>query len=230
MSRKVSISLFLTIIIMITIITVTILNNGITIYNPAPNMTATILNEVKAYETEYVYNESMPSTAEPLTLVEGINGLDYTYDGLTYTHLSDKVNKVVQVGTGAQGLFSGKLTGYGPDCPGCSTVGNVSCITREGNNHSLTYDGLYYNDITYGNLIILAADHLMFPCGTVVKVNNGILNEFNGIVLDTGIAMRNAWRNEGVVWMDLAFSSQAEALTGGATSSNTTFSVQRWGW
>ena len=63
-----------------------------------------------------------------------------------------------------------------------------------------------------------------------VKVNNGILNEFYGIVLDTGIAMRNAWRNDGVVWMDLAFSSQKEALTGGATSSNTSFSVQRWGW
>ena len=230
MTKKFGISLCITLILMITIITITIVNSGITIHNPAPNMTATIINEVKAYETEYVYNEYMPSTADPLTLVEGINGLDYTYDGLTYTHLSDKVNEVVQVGTGMQGIFNGKLTGYGPDCPGCSEVGNVSCVTREGINHSLTYDGLYYTDITYGSLIILAADHLMFPCGTVVKVNNGILNEFYGIVLDTGIAMRNAWRNEGVVWMDLAFSSQKEALTGGATSSNTTFSVQRWGW
>ena len=229
MSKKVGISLVLTIAIMITIITVTILNNGITIYNPAPNMTATILNEVKAYETEYVYNAGIPSTADPLTLVEGINGLDYTYDGLTYTHLSDKVNEVVQVGTGAQGLFNGKLTGYGPDCPGCSAVGNVSCLTREGVNHSLTYDGVYYTDIGYGSLRILAADHSVFPCGTIVKVNNGVLNEFYGIVLDTGYAMRNAW-TEGIVWMDLAFSSQAEALTGGATSTNTTFSVQRWGW
>ena len=230
MSKKFGVSLVLSISIMIAIITVTILNSGITIHNPAPNMTATILNEVKAYETEYVYSANMPSTADPLTLVQGVNGLDYTYDGLTYTHLSDKVNEVVQVGTGMQGIYYGKLTGYGPDCPGCSPVGNVSCLTREGVNHSLTYDGLYYNDITYGNLIILAADHLMFPCGTVVKVNNGVLNEFSGIVLDTGIAMRNAWRNEGIVWMDLAFSTQAEALTGGATSSNTTFSVQRWGW
>jgi len=229
MSRKVSISLVLVIVIMITVITTTILNTGITINNPTPNMTATILNEVKAYETEYVYNESIPSTADPLTLVEGINGLDYTYDGLSYTHLSDKVNKVVQVGTGAQGLFNGKLTGYGPDCPGCSAVGNVSCRTREGLNHSLINDGLYYTDIGYGNLRILAADQSIFPCGTVVKVNNGVLNEFYGIVLDTGSSMRNAW-DQGIVWMDLAFSSQAEALTGGATSSNTAFSVQRWGW
>jgi len=230
MSKKFTISLLLCITLMITIVTTTILNSDITIHNPAQDMTATILNEVIAYETEYVYNQNIPSTADPLTLVEGVNGLDYTYDGLTYTHLSDKVNEVIQVGTGAQGIYNGKLTGYGPDCPGCSQVGNVSCLTREGTNHSLINDGLYYKDITYGNLIILAADHTMFPCGTVVKVNNGILNEFYGIVLDTGIAMRNAWRNEGVVWMDLAFKTQKEALTGGATSSNTSFSVQRWGW
>ena len=192
-------------------------------------MTATIINEVEAYDVEYVYNNSIPSTADPLTLVEGVNGLDYTYDGLNYTHLSDKKNAVVQIGTGAQGIYYGKMTGYGPDCPGCSLVGNVSCLTREGTNHSLINDGLYYNDISFGNLRILAADHSIFPCGTVVKVNNGVLNEFNGIVLDTGYAMRNAW-TEGVVWMDLAFSSQEEALTGGATSFNTSYSVQRWGW
>lgn len=229
MSKKVSISIVITAIVMVAIITTTILNSGITIDNPTPNMTATIMNEVNAYDTEYVYNASIPSTADPLTLVEGVNGLNYTYDGLNYVHLNDKVNEVVQVGTGAQGLFNGKLTGYGPDCPGCSAVGNVSCRTREGVNHSLTTNGVYYNDIAFGSLRILAADHSLFPCGTVVKVNNGVLNEFYGIVLDTGYAMRNAW-GQGTVWMDLAFSSQAEALTGGATSSNTSFSVQRWGW
>lgn len=229
MSKKVGISLGLFAIASVSIISTTIANSGITIKNPTPNMTATIINEVQAYETEYVYNAAMPSTADPLTLVEGVNGLEYTYDGLTYTHLSDKVNEVVQVGTGMQGIYNGKLTGYGPDCPGCSAVGNVSCLTREGVNHSLSTNGLYYTDAVYGSLRILAADHLLFPCGTVVKVNNGILNEFYGIVLDTGYAMRNAW-SQGIVWMDLAFSSQAEALTGGATSSNTTFSVQRWGW
>ena len=213
----------------ISIIGTTIANNGISLHNPVADMTATIINEVEAYDVEYVYNNSIPSTADPFTIVEGVNGLDYTYDGLNYTHLSDKINAVVQIGTGAQGVYYGKMTGYGPDCPGCSLVGNVSCLTREGTNHSLINDGLYYNDISFGSLRILAADHSAFPCGTVVKVNNGVLNEFNGIVLDTGYAMRNAW-TEGVVWMDLAFSSQSEALTGGATSFNTTYSVQRWGW
>lgn len=230
MSKKVKLSLILFIVLSTLIIINTINKSGITIYNQSSRMTIAVINEIDTFETTYVYDSKIPSTADPITLVEGVNGLSYTYDGLKYTKLSDKVNEVVKLGTGEQGLYTGKLTGYGPDCPGCSAVGNVSCRTRERKSHSLTYDGLYYNDIEYGDLIILAADHTKFPCGTVVKVDNGILDEFYGIVLDTGIAMRNAWRKQGIVWMDLAFSSQKEALTGGATSSNTKFSVQRWGW
>lgn len=229
MTIKVKLSLILSIVVMITIISVTILNTGTTVYSPIEDMTATAINEVEAYGTDYIYVENMPYTAEPIVVSEGINGLDYTYDGLNYIHLSDKKNEVVKVGTGKQGNYSGKLTGYGPDCPGCSTVGNVACRTKAGTTHSLINDGLYYNDDTYGSVRILAADNTAFPCGTIVKVDNGNLEEFYGIVLDSGSAMRNAWK-EGIVWMDLAFSSQSEALTGGATSSNTTFNVQRWGW
>lgn len=229
MTSKVKFSLVLSIVVMVGIIAITMLNTGTTLYNNVGDMTATVINEVEAYGTDYVYVENMPSTAEPIVISEGINGLDYTYDGLNYTHLSDMKNEVVQVGTGKQGNYSGKLTGYGPDCPGCSKVGNVACRTEAGKNHSLTYDGLYYNDDEYGSVRILAADNSAFPCGTIVKVDNGNLDEFTGIVLDSGSAMRGAWK-EGIVWMDLAFASQKEALTGGATSSNTTFNVQRWGW
>lgn len=229
MTGKVKFSLFLSIVFIVTIITVTILNAGTTLYNPTEDKTATIINEVKPYETDYVYVENVPSTADPVVLEEGINGLDYTYDGLNYTHISDVKNEVVQVGTGKEGTYMGKLTGYGPDCPGCSSVGNVSCLTREGRNHSLINDGIYYVDYIYGSVRILAADNSAFPCGTIVKVNNGILDEFYAVVLDSGSSMRNAWAN-GNVWMDLAFSSQEEAKTGGATSSNVSFEVQRWGW
>lgn len=227
--NKVKFSLGLSIIMVIAIITVTILTTGTTLYNKTGEMTATITNEVDPYGTDYVYVENMPSTAAPVVLEEGINGLDYTYDGLNYVHLSDKKNEVVQVGSGKAGEFTGRLTGYGPDCPGCSTVGNVSCLTKEGKRHSLINNGLYYKDSVYGEVRILAADNGAFPCGTIVKVNNGILSEFYGIVLDTGITMRRAIK-EGVVWMDLAFSTEAEAKVGGATSSKTKFSVQRWGW
>ena len=227
--NKVRFSFGLSITMVIMIIVITILNTGTTIYNNIGDMNAAITNEIDPYGTDYVYVENMPSTAEPIVLEEGINGLDYTYDGLNYIHLNDKKNQVLQVGTGKAGEFKGRLTGYGPDCPGCSTVGNVSCLTREKTRHSLINDGLYYTDTIYGSVRILAADNGAFPCGTIVRVNNGNLKEFYGIVLDTGSSMRNAWK-QGTVWMDLAFKSQAEAKVGGATSSNTKFSVQRWGW
>ena len=229
MTTKIKISLVLCVISIVSIITISIANTGITLHNPISDMTATIMNEVQAYGTDYVYIENMPSTAAPVVLEEGINGLDYTYNGLDYIHISDTKNEVVQVGSGAPGIFTGRLTGYGPDCPGCSKVGNVSCKTREGKTHSLTYDGLYYTDSVYGSARILAADHKVFPCGTIVKVDNGILDEFVGIVLDTGYTMREAWK-QGTIWMDLAFTSEKESITGGATSSNTRYEVQRWGW
>lgn len=229
MSIKLKISMVLSGVIMVSTIIVTMLTTGVTIDNPTGDMTATMINEIEPYETTYVYNKKKPSTAEPVILKEGVNGLDYTYDGLNYTHLSDKKNEVVEVGSGAPGEYSGRLTGYGPDCPGCSVVGNVSCLTKEGKRHSLITDGVKYNDSTYGKIRILAADNSAFPCGTIIKVDNGILDEFYGIVLDTGITMRRAWK-QGTVWIDLAFASEKEALTAGATSSNTKFSVQRWGW
>ncbi len=229
MINKVKFTLFLSIMLVALIITTTILNKGTTLYNPTGYKTATITNEIKPYETEYVYSDNMSSTADPIKLVEGVNGLDYTYDGLNYIHISDTTNEILQVGTGKEGLYTGKLTGYGPDCPGCSSVGNVACRTRDGLNHSLINDGIYYNDSTYGNVRIIAADNTAFPCGTIMKIDNGISSEFYAIVLDSGSSMRNAWKN-GVVWIDLAFPSQSEAAVGNVTSSSTNFSVQRWGW
>ena len=227
---KVKLAIYISIISIVAILAHAALNMDVVIQNNAINKTAIISNEIDPYETEYVYVKNRPSTAEKKVIKEGVNGLRYTYDGINYISLDDKKNEVVQIGIGDQGEFTGRLTGYGPDCPGCSPVGHVSCTTREGKSHSLTYEGVYYNDKEYGKLRIVAADHMKFPCGTVVYIDNGILPKFPAIVLDTGIAMRNAWRYDGVVWMDVAYMSQKEALTAGATSLNTKFSVQRWGW
>lgn len=229
MTGKVKFSLVLSFFLSIGIITITILNTGITLTNPNGSKTATIINEIVGYGSDYVYDEKMPTTADPVVIEEGINGLSFTYDGLNYINLSEVKNEVVKVGIAKEGNYSGQLTGYGPDCPGCSSVGNVSCRTYEGGKHSLINDGIYYDDYLYGKVRILAADNSVFPCGTIIKVNNGNLKEFYAVVLDTGATMRKAW-SEGVVWMDLAYSSQKEALTAGATSKNTKFSVQRWGW
>ena len=201
-----------------------VLNPGTTIHNPVPNMTSMLTGEVVPYKTEYVYNESMSSKAKPIVLEEGINGLSFNSK-----QLSSVKNEIVEVGTGMEGEYTGTLTGYGPDCPGCSLIGNVSCLTREGTKHSLINDGVYYTDEKYGSVRIIATDNSLLPCGTIINIENSDMEMFTAIVLDTGYTMRNAWRN-GVVWIDLAFSSEEDARNNMATNKNTKFSVQRWGW
>ena len=201
-----------------------VLNPGTTILNPVPNMTSMLTGEIVPYKTEYVYNDSMSSKAKPMVLEEGINGLIFNSK-----QLSSVKNEIVEVGTGTEGEYTGTLTGYGPDCPGCSLVGNVSCLTREGTKHSLINDGVYYTDERYGSVRIIATDNSLLPCGTIINIENSDMEMFTAIVLDTGYTMRNAWRN-GIVWIDLAFSSEEDARNNMVTNKNTKFSVQRWGW
>ena len=188
-----------------------------------------VVNTVIEHDTEYNYNSSLPSNVQR-TLVEGVDGLTYTNKETNEEKLLiSPVTEVIEVGTGDYGEYVGRLTGYGPDCPGCSAVGNVACFTKDRTNHSLINDGIYYQDDEYGEVRILAAANNKFPCGTIVLVDNGIMEPFYGVVLDSGSSMRSAWA-EGQVWMDLAFESQAAAREGNATSRNVKFSVQRWGW
>ena len=126
-------------------------------------------------------------------------------------------------------VFVGKMTGYGADCIGCSGVGALSCRGADGSRHTLTENGEYYNDATYGTVRIVAAALDKFPCGTIVKVDHPALGSFYAVVMDTGGSMRNAWAN-GYVWMDLAFKTESDPDIYATTSSNTTYSVQRWGW
>ena len=192
-------------------------------------MNATVTNIVIPYSTEYSYNSSKPSNAEPVVLQEGINGLSLSYGDSNSIILNEAQNEVIEVGTGRVGEYTGRLTGYGADCAGCSSVGNVSCLTREGLKHSLINDGMFYNDYMYGNVRILSAATSAFPCGTIINVENDNIGKLTAVVLDTGGSMRNAWAN-GNVWIDLAFVTQEEARNSMTTNDNTKFSVQRWGW
>lgn len=75
--------------------------------------------------------------------------------------------------------FVGTMTGYGPDCIGCS--GNLACPPYQ----NVLNNNIYYNDSTYGTLRIVAADPRI-PCGSIVKILNYEEKEFLGIVLDRG--------------------------------------------
>lgn len=126
-------------------------------------------------------------------------------------------------------VFVGKMTGYGADCIGCSGVGALSCRAADGSRYTLSENGEYYNDTTYGTVRIVAAALNKFPCGTIVKVDHPALGTFYAVVMDTGGSMKRAWNN-GYVWMDLAFKTESDPDIFATTSSNTTYSVQRWGW
>lgn len=202
-------------------------NTTISVDNVNNNKNINIVTNVINYETVFEYNPKLPTTTKNV-LVPGSVGLSYSDANNNVKVLKEPISEVIEVGTGPEGEYIGKLTGYGPDCPGCSAVGNVACHTEDRKNHSLISDGLYYNDDEFGDVRILAADFTLFRCGTIIKVENSRLGTFYGVVLDTGSAMVNAWRERQNVLIDLAFDK--EEGTRYITQDNIKYSVQRWGW
>ena len=109
----------------------------------------------------------------------------------------------------------GSLSGYGPDCSGCSGILANGLDVRNGT--------IYYFDSTYENVRILAGDS-SYPFGTIVRVKNSKLATFYGIVLDRGSVGFN-----GVHLFDLLYATESEAALNGV-SYNTTFEVLRYGY
>lgn len=187
-----------------------------------------IVNEIVPFETKYVFKSNIPSNIKR-EVVAGINGVIYTSQDGDVETFRDVQNKVVNYGSAPVGNYTGKMTGYGPDCATCNGIGTVGCPAPGRVYHNLVKDGVYYDDSEYGEIRILAATKNEFPCGTIIEVtNNG--QKFMGIVLDRGAAMENAYK-AGNILIDLAFSSETEDLSAirAVTSSNVNFSVQRWG-
>ena len=203
--------------------------NLVIVENTTIDKTATVVSTVKTYKTITKYNNKIPY-GETRILVEGSDGINYIDLNGVEQQLRPTIDKVVEIGTGAIGNYIGNTTGYGADCIGCS--GTVACKTREGKYHNLVADGMYYNDSQYGNVRILAADHRVFRCGTIIKVDNGREEPFIGIVLDTGIDMRKNWELYGLIHLDVAFVTEKDPAVYSMTASNqrAKFQVKRWGW
>ena len=187
------------------------------------------LTKVIDYETIKTYNKNLPA-GTVVTKETGAAGLAYVDEsGNNIQMISSPQNAEIEIGTGDNTEYVGKITGYGADCKGCSGSGTLACKTKQGTYHSLTNDGEYYNDDEYGIVRIIAAALEKFPCGTIIKVENTNLGTFNAIVLDTGSAMRNDWK-KGIVHMDLAFKTENDPAVFLATGNNIKYSVQRWGY
>lgn len=202
----------------------TTLNATNTVINKSLNAN----NKIIQHTTQINYNAKLPSNLSKV-ITPGIDGVVYVDENNNQKVLREMVPEVVEQGTGDQGEYVGKLSAYGPDCAGCSKVGNVACYTREGKKHSLKYDGIYYNDYQYGEVRILSAAREKFPCGTIIQIDNGKIEPYYAVVLDSGASMVNAWK-KGTVWIDLAYGSSAAARAGNTSGSHVKFSVQRWGW
>ena len=181
--------------------------------------------KVIEYDTVETYNNKIP-TGVTITRKKGHNGLAYVDENNNETIIESPKNAEIEIGTGDEANYVGKMTGYGADCIGCT--GTLVCKTKNGSYHNLIKDGTTYNDEEYGNVKIIAAALEKFPCGTIIKVENPNLGTFNAIVLDTGGAMKSAWVN-GIVHMDLAYVTESDSAIHLSTSSNVKYSVQRWG-
>lgn len=193
--------------------------------NLLKNTAATIISV--EYETKTIYNNKLPKEIKK-TKQEGEKGLAYKdSQNKIIKIIKEPETEILEVGTGDFGKYTGKMTGYGANCDGCS--GTLSCQTKNGTSWNLINDGIIYKDEDFGDTRILAAALSKFPCGTIIEVKNPNLGTFNAIVLDTGSDMRKAYQS-GVIHMDLAFVSETSDGIHQSTSQNVEYNVKRWGW
>ena len=108
-------------------------------------------------------------------------------------------------------ILIGKMTGYGPDCYGCSGYLANGMYVGDGT--------IYYNDSEYGNVRIVAGDK-KYKFGTIVKINDSML----AIVLDRGGAIGVG---KGALF-DLLYQSEAIANENGVLT-NAKFEILRNG-
>jgi len=110
----------------------------------------------------------------------------------------------------------GAMSGYGPDCRGCSGFLASGKYVGDGN--------VTYYDSDYGNVRILAGD-VSIPFGSIVRVKNSRVPEFLGIVLDRGGSIGFDKK----FLFDLLYPSEDIALSD-EVSYNTTFEILRFGY
>lgn len=122
-----------------------------------------------------------------------------------------KVEEVVEVIQPQNEILTGKMSGYGPDCVGCS--GYLA------NGHYVGDGNIYYNDSEYGQVRIVAGDK-KYKFGTIVRINDTTL----AIVLDRGGSIGIGKK----FMFDLLYASEAEA-NGNGVSYNTKFEILRNG-
>ena len=113
----------------------------------------------------------------------------------------------------------GTMSGYGPDCYGCTS-------NRVASGYYVGEGNIYYEDKTYGKVRIVAGDK-KYPLGTIVKIgSNNVSNDpIIAIILDRGGAIGINKK----FTFDLLFASEKEAIKYGV-SKNISFEILRLGY
>ena len=164
-------------------------------------ITTSNINSVKSLQAVHIVNK-YNSIKEAEKMVE--------------TPFFESFYDAISVASSTPVAFNGKLTAYGPDCPGCS--GNSACPPRQ----NFKNGNIYFDDQIYGKVRVVAADRSI-PCGSIVKISGiNIYSEpILAIVMDRGGAVNGNH-------MDLLFTSQTNLE--GFVTSNVKFELIRYGW
>lgn len=181
--------------------------------NKMADKTATLFNKIEEeIDSNVIVDLTASNELEEAVnevVIEGEKEDQEVVEETSLKDLNDFSDKVVIE------TFTGNLTGYGPDCYGCS--GNTS--TGYNLNNSI-----YYEDPEYGTVRVLAADKY-FPFYSIIRVSNVLgMDDFLGIVLDRG---GNVGFDRGTLF-DLAFESEKSPNIIGLTQ-NVVFEVLRSG-
>lgn len=155
------------------------------------------------------YNVSSINSIQAVHLVSKYN------PEVVETIYASNINEILQYGKTNPVIFNGTMTGYGPDCEGCT--GKVSCPPR----NDVRNGNIYFTDNTYGTVRIVAADKGI-PCGTIINVKgNRLENDMTVIVLDRGGVIKGTL-------MDLLMPTENSSISFGRQ--NVTYEIIRWGW
>lgn len=187
---------FFTLIFIITLLLI------VALFNQEEKLVVSNINTIKSVETSRI----LPITTNIQDTFQVVNKfVKVTSTEEILKHPNEKIE------------FSGTLTGYGPDCVGCS--GNLGCAPHP----NVQNGNIYFEDTSYGKIRILAADPSI-PCGSIIKVSNYpyITGDFYGIVLDRGSAIKG-------LTMDLLYNSEQETRNLGRAY-NINFQIERWGY
>ena len=123
---------------------------------------------------------------------------------------------VIKYGKSMPVIFSGIMTGYGPDCVGCG--GKTGCPPRQ----DVRNGNIYFEDQEYGKIRIVATDSRI-PCGSIIKIrNSNVAKEITAIALDRGGAIKE---NK----MDLLVVSESYSSEK-IGKQKVEYEIVRWGW